>query len=68
MNKVEPCPIHWMRGNPTDEPDICTVLRAIYHLTDNDSIRERCRIATTMAKNMDMKLREYKKMFYLGKE
>lgn len=63
---VEPCPIHWMNGTPKETPDICTVLRAIYHSTDDDSIRTRCRIATAMAKKMDMKLREYKKMFALG--
>lgn len=65
---IEPCPEHWMQDKPEIEPDICTVLRGIYHSTEDESIRLRARIATAMAKKMDMKLREYKQLFTIGVE
>jgi hypothetical protein len=55
-----------MEGPPEKEVDICTVLRAIYHSTKDESVRYRTRVATAMAKKMNMKLREYRKRFYLG--
>lgn len=43
---------------------VCEVLRQIYHEAEgNDSIRLKCRIAVTMAKAMDTKLREYNEKF-----
>lgn len=48
---VEPCPEHWM-SPPEEESDICTVLRAIYNATQDEEIRLKARIATTMAKKM----------------
>jgi hypothetical protein len=65
---VDPCPVEWMLGIPEKEVDICTVLRGIYHNTNDESIRIRARIATTMAKKLDMQLREYRKMFFATKE
>jgi hypothetical protein len=55
-----------MQEPPEKEVDICTVLRGIYHGSADPSIRVKARVATAMAKKMDMKLREYKKMFALG--
>jgi len=70
-NHVEPMPESYMKdqetwGNstPDQETDVCTVLRAIYHRTDNEEIRLRCRIATAMATKMRGKLLQYK--FKLG--
>lgn len=43
---------------------VCEVLRQIYQESDgNESIRLKCRIAVTMAKHMDAKLREYNDKF-----
>jgi hypothetical protein len=39
---------------------ICELLREVYWLTDSNDIKLRCRIATTMAKKMGAKLKEYK--------
>jgi len=70
-NHVEPVPEDYMKdqeiwGNTTldQETDICTVLRGIYHRSDNEEVRLRCRIATTMATKMRGKLLQYK--FKLG--
>lgn len=43
---------------------VCEVLRQIYKEAEgNESIRLKCRIAVTMAKHMDAKLREYNDSF-----
>jgi len=39
---------------------ICETLRQIYHLTDNEEIKLKCRVAMTMAKKMAFKLSAYK--------
>jgi hypothetical protein len=39
---------------------ICQVLREIYHMTEDEVIRYKCRVAVTMAKRMAGKLRYYK--------
>ena len=51
---------------PEDEPDICTVLRGIYHRSEDPEIRTRARIATAMAKKVQMRLKEFKQLFCLG--
>lgn len=43
---------------------VCEVLRQIYKEAEgNESIRLKCRVAVTMAKHMDAKLREYNDRF-----
>lgn len=39
---------------------ICQFLRDIFHLTDNEEIKLKCRIAMNMAKSMNKKLQNYK--------
>jgi hypothetical protein len=39
---------------------ICQTLRDIYHLTDDENIRLKCRIAMSMAKSMHKRLKHYK--------
>ena len=43
----------------TDRRTICEVLREIFWQTEDHSIRDKVMEATTMAKKMDKKLREY---------
>lgn len=42
---------------------ICQTLRDIYHASDDENIRIRCRMAMAMAKAMHRKLKDYKKKF-----
>lgn len=37
----------------------CHVLRQIYQMTDNEEIKLKCRIATTMVRKMSFKLSEF---------
>ena len=39
---------------------ICQTLRDIYHLTEDEEIRLKARIAMSMAKSMQRKLKEYR--------
>lgn len=39
---------------------ICQTLRDIYHLTDDESIRLKARVAMSMAKSMHNRLKKYK--------
>jgi hypothetical protein len=39
---------------------ICQTLRDIYHLTDHEEIKLKCRVAMAMAKAMQDKLKEYR--------
>jgi len=58
--KHKPCRVELMnKKNP--ENTICETLRQAYHLIDNNEARVKLRIATTMAKRMERKLREYKR-------
>jgi len=41
-------------------PTICQVLRDIYHSTDRNDIRLKCRVAVAMARAMHEKLKKYK--------
>lgn len=42
---------------------LCEVLRQIYKTTTDPAIKLKCRVAVTMAKAMDSKLREYNDLF-----
>jgi hypothetical protein len=39
---------------------ICQFLRDIYHMTDDEEIRMKCRIGVTMTKAMNQRLQDYK--------
>ena len=39
---------------------ICQTLRDIYQMTQDEEIRDKCRLAMAMAKSMHNKLKEYK--------
>lgn len=39
---------------------ICQTLRDIYHMTDDEDIKIKCRVAVAMAKSMQKKLKWYK--------
>lgn len=39
---------------------ICQTLRDIYHLTDNEDIKLKARVAMSMAKSMHNRLKKYK--------
>lgn len=41
---------------------ICQTLRDIYHMTDNEDLRLKCRVAMAMTKAMNKKLKSYKAM------
>ena len=43
---------------------ICEVLRDIYHMVDDNAVREKLRVAHDMAKRMSKKLKEYNKKVY----
>ena len=49
-----------------DNYTLCQTLRDIYAITKRKRIKEKCRIAMTMAKAMDRRLHEYKKIFEDG--
>ena len=38
---------------------ICQTIRDIYHLTDNEELKLKCRVAMAMTKAMNKKLQEY---------
>lgn len=46
---------------------ICQTLRDIYHLTDNDEIKMKCRIGMAMTKAMHRKLKKYGQMLVVMK-
>ena len=45
---------------------ICEVLRDIYHMVDDEQVRDKLRVAHDMAKRMSKKLKEYNKNVYKG--
>lgn len=45
---------------------ICQVLREIYHSTEDEEIRYKCRLAVSMAKSMTARLELYKKDWHEG--
>lgn len=58
--KVHPLAKERMVSGESPDWTICAVLRDIYQITNNPEIKLLSRIAATMAKKMDLKLREYK--------
>jgi len=61
MKKIpDPCPEEWMRIVKDEPETICHMLREIYSDTKDEKIRLKCRIATSMAKRIIRKLKEYK--------
>jgi hypothetical protein len=43
--------------------NVCSTVRDIYLITDDEEIKIRCRVAIRMQKSMDAKLRWYKSLF-----
>jgi len=41
---------------------VCQILRDIYHLTENEEVKLKARIAMAMAKSMNNKLKKYKEL------
>ena len=41
---------------------ICQTLRDIYHMTDDEKLKLKCRVAMAMTKAMHEKLKKYKQM------
>lgn len=59
--KHQPVPEKTMDiSNYEGHHSICQTLRDIYHMTDNEDIKLKCRIAVSMAKSMQKKLKWYK--------
>ena len=45
------------------ENTICQTIRDMYHISDNQDIRLKCRLAMAMAKAMCVKLMEYREIY-----
>lgn len=56
---LKPVPEHDMEA-VGDRYTVCTILREIYHKTDDPEIKLKCRMATTMAKKMAGMITEFK--------
>lgn len=66
--KIEPVEENRMhRQKYKGHNTICQVLREIYDLSENDSVRLKCRLAMAMAKKMHERLKEYKQQTSEGK-
>jgi hypothetical protein len=65
MKKIKPASEESMM-KVWPENTICQTLRTIYGKTEDDEIKILCRIAVSMAKKMDTKLREYSKTWDEG--
>jgi len=59
---------YMMLWNAHGRNTICSIIRDIYLLTDDEEIKIRCRVAMRMSKSMHYKLVEYKEMFTTMKE
>ena len=58
----EPVPISEMdRSRYDGHHSICQFLRDIFHMTDNEEIKMKTRVAMAMAKAMHDRLKKYKK-------
>ena len=58
---IDPVPEELMEKQPIGNGNtVCQILRDIYHLTDNEVIRYKLRVATAMTKRMAGKLKYYK--------
>ena len=66
-SRVEPAP-EWMmeKEGRGDGDTVCQVIREIYHLTGDEEIRMKCRVAVAMAKRMAGKLKWYKENKLFG--
>ena len=59
--RVEPVPEEKMLNERyKNHYTICETLREIYLMTEDEEIRYKCRLAMTMAKKMQDKLKKYK--------
>lgn len=47
---------------------ICQFLRDIFHMTDNEEIKMKCRIGMTMTKVMHLQLKKYKALYEKEKQ
>jgi hypothetical protein len=65
IHKHEPIPEGQM-FLANNKNTICQTIRDIYHKTDDQEIKLKCRIAVTMAKAMEGKLTEYKDGWHIG--
>ena len=61
LHEHEPISEAEMRKRPGPYT-VCRVLRDIYFSTDNEHIKLKCRVATSMTKAMTKKLFEYNKL------
>lgn len=63
LPKREPAPLWEMDKKRWEgHHSICQTIRDIYHLTDNEELKLKCRVAMSMTKAMHSKLKEYKAM------
>lgn len=57
----DPVPVSEMdRGRYEGHHSICQTLRDMYHMTEDEAIRLKLRLAMAMAKAMNQKLQDYK--------
>ena len=64
IRKHNPVPVSKMRKRRREgKMTICQILRNIYAMTDNEEIKMKCRIGTSMAKSMQNRLIYYKKTY-----
>ena len=59
--RVEPAPEHLMDETRYEgHHSVCQTIRDIYHMTTNDEIKLKCRLAMAMTKKMHERLKYYK--------
>ena len=64
MRKHKPVPISKMKKRRHEgKMTICQILRNIYAMTNNEEIKMKCRIGTSMAKSMNKRLLYYKETY-----
>lgn len=62
LKEREPAPLSEMdKGRWEGHHSICQTIRDIYHLTDNEELKLKCRVAMAMTKAMHEKLKWYSK-------
>lgn len=63
LPKREPAPLWEMdKARWEGHHSICQTIRDIYHMTDNEELKLKCRVAMAMTKAMNERLKEYKVM------
>lgn len=61
LKQREPAPLHEMDKTRWEgHHSICQTIRDIYHMTDDDVLKMKCRVALAMTKAMHEKLKWYK--------